>query len=206
VRPNRFLRLWYVYCKLWIYLAPRLTLSLNRLKRDSTWPTSPRSSIGCVQNDFWAYGTFGANRASIWNQDYDSIQTDRNELPFDPHHLGVPSGVSKIISKPMVRLAQTMHLSCTETNTISKTIEMRFYMTHVTLEFHRVHPNRFLRIWYVCCKLWIYLAPILTLSPNGPKWDSTWPTSPRSSIGCVQNNFWAYGTFGANRAPILNQD
>jgi hypothetical protein len=101
-----------------------------------------------------------------------------NELPFEPRHLGVPSGVSKIISKPVVRLTQTMHLSCTQTNTISKMIEMRFYMTHVTLEFHRVHPNRFLRIWYVCCKLWIYLAPILTLSPNGPKRDSTWPTSP----------------------------
>jgi hypothetical protein len=81
-----------------------------------------------------------------------------------------------------------------QSNTISKRIEMRFYMTHVTLEFHRVHPNQFLRIWYVWCKLWIYLAPILTLSPNGPKRDSTWPTSPRSSIGCIQNDFWAYGT------------
>jgi hypothetical protein len=31
-------------------------------------------------------------------------------------------------------------------------------------------------------------------------------SSPRSTIGCVQNDFWAYGTFGANRAPILYQD
>jgi hypothetical protein len=51
------------------YLAPTLTLSQNKPKRDSTWPTSPRSSIinqasnwasslrstiKCVQNDFWA--------------------------------------------------------------------------------------------------------------------------------------------------------
>jgi hypothetical protein len=63
-----------------------------------------------------------------------------------------------------------------------------------------------LRLCYVWCKLWIYHAPILTLSPNGPKQDFTWPTSPSSSIGCVENDFWAYGTFGANRAPISNQD
>jgi hypothetical protein len=30
----------------------------------------------------------------------------------------------------MVRMAQTMHLSCTDTTTISKWIEMRFHMTH----------------------------------------------------------------------------
>jgi hypothetical protein len=57
----------------------------------------------------------------------------------------------------MVRSAQTMHLYYTDSNTISKRTETRFYMTH----------------------------------------------SPRSSIGCVQDNFRAYGTFGTNRAPIL---
>jgi hypothetical protein len=50
-----------------------------------------------------------------------------------------------------------------------------------------------------------HLTPILTLSLNGPKWDSTWPTSPRCSIRCVQNDIWAYGTFGVNRAPILHR-
>ena len=29
----------------------------KRTEGDSTWPTSPRSSIGCVQNDFRAYGS-----------------------------------------------------------------------------------------------------------------------------------------------------
>jgi hypothetical protein len=57
---------------------------------------------------------------------------DQNELPFEPRHLGVPSDASKMISEPMVHLAQTMHLSCTKTNTISKQTETRFYMTHVT--------------------------------------------------------------------------
>jgi hypothetical protein len=33
----------------------------------------------------------------------------------------------------------------------------------------------------------------------------TWPTSPRSSIGFVQNDFWAYDTFDVNNAPILRQ-
>jgi hypothetical protein len=43
---------------------------------------------------------------------------DRNELPFELRHLGVPSGASKMISKHVVRLVETMHLSCTETNSI----------------------------------------------------------------------------------------
>ena len=46
-----------------------------------------------------------------------------NEIPHDPRHLGVPSGASKMISEPMVCLAQTVHLSCTNTNTISKRTE-----------------------------------------------------------------------------------
>jgi hypothetical protein len=36
-----------------------------------------------------------------------------------------------MISKPMVSLAQTVQLSCTKTNTISKGIETRFYMCHL---------------------------------------------------------------------------
>ena len=33
-----------------------------------------------------------------------------------------------MISKPMARLAQTVQLSCTNTNTISKRTEMRFHL------------------------------------------------------------------------------
>jgi hypothetical protein len=51
-----------------------------------------------------------------------------------------------------------------------------------------------------------YLAPILTLSPNGGKRDSRWPTSPRISIGCIKTDFRANGAFGANHTPILHQD
>jgi hypothetical protein len=149
----------------------------------------------------------------------------------------------------MVRLAETVHLSYTKSNSISKRTERRFYMTHVTLKFHRVCPKWFKGLWYVWCKLWIYLA-WLTQSPNASKQDSTWPTrhlgvpsgaskiiseltvrsaqtmylywikistiskqpkrasiwalSPRSTIRCVQNDFWAYGTIGTNCAPIVH--
>jgi hypothetical protein len=129
--------------------APTLTLSSNEPKLDSKWPTSPRSSIGCVQNNFRACDTFGANRAPILQQDLHYLLTERNKHPLELGHPGGPSGSSNTISEPMVRLAQTVHLSCTT----------------------------------------------LTLSPNGQKWDSTWPTSPSRSIRCVQNNFWAYGMF-----------
>jgi hypothetical protein len=55
-----------------------------------------------------------------------------NRAPPDPHHLGVPSGASKMIYEPKVRLTQTEHLSYTGANTVSKQIETRFQMTHVT--------------------------------------------------------------------------
>jgi hypothetical protein len=29
--------------------------------------------------------------------------------------------------------------------------------------------------------------------------------SPKYSIGGIKNDFWAYGPFGANRAPVLRQ-
>jgi hypothetical protein len=61
---------------------------------------------------------------------------DRNELPLEPRNLGIPSGASKTISKRIVHLAQTLHLSCPNTNTLSKLTEMRFHRTH-----HRGVPS-----------------------------------------------------------------
>jgi hypothetical protein len=121
----------HVWHKPRIYLALTLTSSPNRLKRDLTWPITPRSSIGRIKNYFRAYGTFGVNNAPILRQEYHYVQTDQNELPLEPLHLWVPSGESKMILKHMVCLAQTMHLSCTNTNTISKRTEARFDLTHV---------------------------------------------------------------------------
>jgi hypothetical protein len=74
-----------------------------------------------------------------------------------------------MISEPMLCLAQIVHLSCTNTNTISKRTKMIFHMTHNTMEFHRMRANQFLSLWYVWCKSCAYLAPTLTLCPNGRK-------------------------------------
>jgi hypothetical protein len=46
-------------------------------------------------------------------------------------------GACKTISEPMVRLAQIADQSCSDTNTVSKLSETRFYMTH------RVRPKNF---------------------------------------------------------------
>jgi hypothetical protein len=55
-------------------------------------------------------------------------------------------------SGPIVRLAQTMQLSCTDTNTISKRTELSFHLSLVNYEYHRVRPKWFLSLWYVWCK------------------------------------------------------
>ena len=45
------------------------------------------------------------------------------EIPQDPRHLGLPSGASKMIFEPMVRSAQTMHLTYVMVSTISNRTE-----------------------------------------------------------------------------------
>jgi hypothetical protein len=102
--------------------------------------------------------------------------------------------------KPCSNLVPTL------ANTIYKQTETRFHMTHVTWDIRRLHPKRFPSLWYVRPKPCTYLASRLVLSPNEPKQTSTWASSHRSSTGCVQNDFWAYGTFGANHASILHQE
>jgi hypothetical protein len=166
--------------------------------------SSPRSTIGCVQNDFCAYDTFGTKCAPILHWQFHCLQMDWNMIPHDQCHLGDPSGASKMIFEPIVRLAQTVHLSCLKVSTISKQTKTSIHLGLVTLEYHRVRPKRFLSVdWWKSCT---YVALTLTLSPNGLKRDSKWPMSPRRSIGCVQNDFWAYGTFSANHVPILYHD
>jgi hypothetical protein len=108
-----------------------------------------------------------------------------------------------MIYEPMVRLAQTMTLSCTDTNTVSKWSKMRFHNTHVTLEFNWVCLKWFLRLWYVRRKSCTYLTSRLVLSLNGPKQASTWALLPWSTVGCFQNNFYVDGMFGTNHAPIV---
>jgi hypothetical protein len=124
---------------------------------------------------------------------------DQNDLPPDTRHLKVPSGVPKMISMPMVHLAQTMHLSSVEINTIQiDQNELPVDPRHQ--EVPSAMPKMISPPVVHSQKPCSYLAPRLALSPNRPKRAFTWPTSPRSMIGCVQNNFQDYGTFGANLA------
>jgi hypothetical protein len=92
---------------------------------------SSRTLIWCVQDDFRAYGTSGTNHAPILCQDYHYLQTDSNKVRLEPNDLGVSLGSSKTNSEPMVHSAQTVHLYCTDTNTVSKQTKTRFYTTHL---------------------------------------------------------------------------
>jgi hypothetical protein len=145
---------------------------------------------------------FGPNHAPILHQHKHCLQTDQNKIWHDPRHLGLASGASKTIPETMVCSVQTVHLSCVKISIISKQTETSFHLRLDTWEYRQVRPKWFLSLWYICHKLCTYLVPTVTPFPNRWKWDSTWPTSPRSSIESIQNGFWSYGMFGANRAPI----
>jgi hypothetical protein len=75
----------------------------------------------------------------------------------------------------MVCLVQTMLLSCTNSNTVSKRTKTRFQTTHVTYEFHQVRPKLFMMYWYVQSKPCTYLASTFALSPNRPSGDPPYP-------------------------------
>jgi hypothetical protein len=55
-------------------------------------------------------------------------------------------------SEPLVRLAQTMQLSCTDTNTISKWTKSSIHLSLVNYEYHRVRLKLFLSLWYIWSK------------------------------------------------------
>jgi hypothetical protein len=181
--------LWCVWRKSCTYLASRLAWSPNIPKGASSWPSSPRSTIGCVQKDFLSLWYICHKPYTYLAPTQTFSPSDHNEIHHDRRHLGFPSGASKMIFEPMVRPAQSVHLSCVKITTISKRTETRFHLSLKTLEYHQVSPKWFLGLWYVWRKPCTYLELTLILSPNRPKRDSTWPMSPRCSIRCVQNNF-----------------
>jgi hypothetical protein len=119
---------------------------------------------------FMTYGTFNANRAPIFCS---TISKRTKQISTRPSSPRSTTGASKPIYEPMVRLTQTEHLSCTDANTVSKQIETRFHMTHVTKEFHRVPPILFPSLWYVRRKPCTNHASRVALSPNGPYRAST---------------------------------
>jgi hypothetical protein len=149
---------------------------------------------------------FSINYEPILHRHQHYLQLDQNEIPHDPRHLRVPSGASKTTSEAMVRSSHTVHLSCVKVSNIFERFGSSFHLSLITKEYHRVRPKRFLSLGYIRCKPCTYLASRFAVSPNELNQASTWASSPRSTIRCVQNVFWAYGTFGANHAPILHQD
>jgi hypothetical protein len=79
--------------------------------------------------------------------------------PLELRHVGVLSGASQTISEPMVCLAQTVHLSCADPNTVFKWTKTRFHMTHFTLEFHWVRPKQFYDV-VVCSAQNVHLSSV----------------------------------------------
>ena len=108
---------------------------------------------------------FGANCAPIKHYH----QTDRNEIPHDPHHLGVLSGVSKMIFVPVVCSAQTVHLTYVKVSTIDKWTENELPLecrnlgvpTGVSKTISEPMVRLAQTVHLSCVKI--------TLSPNGPK-------------------------------------
>jgi hypothetical protein len=117
---------------------------------------------------------------------------DWNEIPHDQCHIGDPLGVSKMISDPMLRSAQTVHQSCVKISTISKQAKTSIHLSLVTKEYHRVCLKWFPSLWYVQRKPCTYLVSRLALSPNRMKQVTTWASSPRSTIGCIPKWFLSY--------------
>jgi hypothetical protein len=118
---------------------------------------APSSSIGCMQNDSepivhsaQTVHLFCVNISTISKRIEMSLlltlitlkyhrlcpkhflRMDHNEIPHDPHHHGVPSGASKIVSEPMVSSAQTVLLSCVKISTISKWTKTNFHLSLIT--------------------------------------------------------------------------
>jgi hypothetical protein len=56
----------------------------------------------------------------------------QNEIPYDPRHLGVQSGASKMIYEAVVRSAETVHLSCVKISTIFERTESSLHLSLVT--------------------------------------------------------------------------
>ena len=112
----------------------------------------------------------------------------------------------------MVYLAQTMHQSCTETNTISKRTKSRFQITHVIKKVYLVCSNWFMSIWYVPCKPCTYLASRLALYPNRPNWAFTLAPLPRSTspkwvliLWCIRSKPCTYFAPKLTQSPNISK-
>jgi hypothetical protein len=62
-------------CTRWNSLVTWAMWDLVLVRLETVLALSPRSIIGCVQNNFHAYGTFGANHAGILHRHKHCLQT-----------------------------------------------------------------------------------------------------------------------------------
>jgi hypothetical protein len=195
---KRFLSLWYVRCKSCTYVASSLALSPNGLKHASTWASSSSNSIGCIKNYFLECGMF--TEPVHLSCTYTNTVSKRTEMrsEFHPVRPKYFLNLWYVRRKPCTYLASRLALSSNGPN------EFPLEPCHLVVPSGASKMiSEPMVLWRKSCT---YLAPTLTQCPNRPKWDSTLPTSPRSSIRCDQNGFWGYGMFGANHAPIVCQD
>jgi hypothetical protein len=179
VHPKWFPILRYVWRKPYTYLAPRLVLSLNRSKWASTWASSLRSTIGCPK---WLLSLW-----YVWHKPCTYLESRLALYPNRPKWASSwassPRRTVRCVQndfydwrKPYAYLALTLTLS----------------MNVLKRDSKRVHPKWFPSLWYIRRKLCTYLASRLELSPNGPKRASTWASSARRTVGCIQNNFYVW--------------
>jgi hypothetical protein len=172
----------------------------NKLTQVSTWASSPRITIRCIQNNFWAYGMFSTNHAPILHWHHHYLQMVQNEILHDPHHLGVPLGASKMISEPLVHSAQTMHLSCVKISTISNKLNQASTWSSSTRSTIRCVRNDFRAYGMFRTNH----APTSNRQQHYLQMDQiVIPHDPRHlglPSGACKMIFWACGTFSANRA------
>jgi hypothetical protein len=110
--------------------ALKLTLSPNKKKRDSTWPTSPRVPLGASK--WFLSQSYVRHKCFTYLASWLALSPNGSSyhlsLVTSEYHRVHP----KMISEPMVCLVQTVHLSCCDPNTVSKWKEVTFQMTHIT--------------------------------------------------------------------------
>jgi hypothetical protein len=177
----------------------------NKLNQASTWASSPRSTIGCVQNDFWAYSMFSTNPAPILNRHQHISKWTKTRF----HMTHVTLELHRVRPKWFLRLWYVWHKPCTY-------LTLRLALSSNRLNRASTWPRRLgvpsgasktISEPMVRSEQTVHLSCIkISTITNELDQASTWASSPRSIIKCIQNDFWAFGTFGAYQAPILCQD
>jgi hypothetical protein len=122
---KRFLSLSYIRRKLCTNLVWRLALSPNEPRQAFTWASSSRSTIGCVQNDFYVWRK--TMHLSCTDTNIISKQTETSLTWPTSHRSSI--GCVQNNSKPIVRSAQTVHPSRVKISTISKWTVTNFHLS-----------------------------------------------------------------------------